>query len=79
MTSALTPTQKAYALLWRYSNRASAVVARRHLYDALSLEERRAAIAQIIEDEGAPSDAEMIAIDMQLGIFPERSFTKEST
>jgi hypothetical protein len=49
------------------------------LYDALSLEERRAAIAQIIEDEGAPSDAEMIAIDMQLGIFPERSFTKEST
>lgn len=71
----LTPSQIAYGLLWRHIGENPDInEARRWMYAALTKEERRAAIEWVIKEKGAPTTNQMIGIDYQLGIFPERSY-----
>ncbi len=70
--------QRAYGILWREcSTSVHAKAARKELFDALSHEERRAGIAWAMEAFGPMSDAEMIAADIRVGVFPEKSTEKQ--
>jgi len=70
--------QRAYGILWRdpsvslYSRGA-----RKELFNALSHEDRRAGIAWAMEAFGPMSDAEMIAADIRIGVFPKKSTEKQ--
>ena len=71
----VTAAQMAYAALWRSQctdkwSRA----ARQALLDGLTKDERRDAIKWLIESFGPIQDGEMIAADIRLGTFPERSY-----
>lgn len=71
----LTPSQMAYGLLWRHiGENPDVIAARRWMYEALTKDERRAAIEWVIKEKGAPTTNQMIGIDYQLGIFPVRSY-----
>lgn len=71
---ALTAAQKAYALLWRtVSSEWQIHAARIELRDSLTGEERRAAIQWVVAEFGPMSTNEVIAADMQAGVFPQRS------
>jgi len=70
----LSPTQKAYALLWRAKADEPLVhLARRALLDSLSHEEQREAITWVINAFGPMSLAGIAAADMRAGVFPRRS------
>jgi hypothetical protein len=66
--------QRAYGLLWR--DPAPSMFsrdARQQLFGALSHEERRAGTAWAMEHYGPMTQNEMIAADMRVGVFPEKS------
>jgi hemolysin-activating ACP:hemolysin acyltransferase len=66
--------QRAYGILWRDpSTSMFSRAARSELFKALSHEERRAGIAWAIEIFGPMTGSEMIAADMRVGIFPQKS------
>ena len=70
----VTPAQRAYGLLWRtFTDLPFVHMARRELFEALSKEERYAGIAWAIDKYGTMPTQQMIAADMQIGQFPERS------
>jgi len=71
----LTPTQLAYALLWRSKSDCRFVnQARRELLATLTLDEQRAAVKWVIEANGPMQANELIAADIRAGVFPQRSF-----
>jgi len=71
----VTPSQRAYGLLWRtFTDLPFVHMARRQLFEALSKEERYAGIAWAIEKYGTMPTQQMIAADIQVGQFPEKSF-----
>lgn len=75
----VTTAQMAYALLWGsqcHDNWSRG--ARQALLDGLTKDERRDAIGWLIESYGPISDGEMIAADIRLGTFPQRSYTSHS-
>lgn len=66
--------QRAYGLLWRDpAPSLFARDARKQLFSALSHEERRAGIAWVTEHYGPMATNEMIADDIRVGVFPEKS------
>lgn len=72
----LTPTQVAYALLWRsMTDCALAHRARCELLNALSKDEQREAITWVVEAFGPMQTRELIAADMRAGVFPQRSYS----
>lgn len=69
--------QRAYGILWREPTTSIyAKAARKELFNALSHEDRRAGIAWAMEAFGPMSDAEMIAADIRVGVFPQMSTEK---
>jgi hypothetical protein len=65
---------RAYGMLWRDpSGSALSRGARKELFDALSPEERRDGITYAVEMFGPMTDAEMIAADIRVGVFPNKS------
>jgi hypothetical protein len=64
-----------YGLLWLSVSTDNLVkVARKRLLDALSKDERKKGIEHALHSFGPVTDADMIAADIRIGIFPERSF-----
>lgn len=71
--------QRAYGILWRDpSTSMFSRAARSELFMALSHEERRAGIAWAIEMFGPMTESEMIAADIRVGIFPQKSTERET-
>jgi hypothetical protein len=71
------PAQQAYALLWRSKTGDHLInQARRLLSAAMTKEEQRDAIAWVLAEVGPMTDAEMVAADMRVGVFPRRSFAE---
>lgn len=71
----ITPAQTAYALLWRSKSGDSFVnKARAALLATLTREEQREAIAWILAAFGPMQTNELIAADMRVGVFPQRSY-----
>ena len=70
----MTPTQKAYALLWRSGSSDRLVhAARAALLASLSVEEQAAAIRWVLTEHGEMTTSELIVADMRAGIFPRKS------
>ena len=70
----LSAVQVAYGLLWRSVTDDQKVnAARRELFSVLTLEDRRAAIAWVIEVHGSMTTNEIIAADIRVGQFPQKS------
>ena len=66
--------QRAYGILWRECTTSLyAKAARKELFDSLSHEERRVGIAWAMDIFGPMTDAEMIAADIRVGAFPNKS------
>ena len=73
----LDAAQRAYGMLWRdTSNSVLSRGARKELFDVLTHEERRAGIAYAMEMFGPMSDNEIIAADIRIGVFPNKSTEK---
>jgi hypothetical protein len=69
--------QRAYGILWRDpSTSMFSRAARSELFMALSHEERRAGIAWAMEMFGPMTVGEMIAADIEVGVFPQKSTEK---
>jgi hypothetical protein len=67
--------QIAYGLLWRSNSTEHHVCeARQWLLNGLSQEERKAAIAWVIEKYGPMRTSELIAADIRTGRFPKRDY-----
>ena len=66
--------QRAYGILWRDpATTTFSSCARRALFEALSHEERRAGITWAMEMFGPMTANEMIAADIRVGVFPNKS------
>lgn len=71
----ITPTQKAYALLWRSMSPDQYVQrARKELLASMTKDEQRDAIGWLVGEVEPVSDSEMLACDIGAGIFPRRSY-----
>jgi hypothetical protein len=70
----LTAAQRAYGILWRTLTDNKLVhAARKELLDSLSFEERKAGIEWAVKIFGPVTTNEIVALDMQAGLFPEKS------